>query len=138
MALYIGSEKVDVKSGTVLSSHTDATITPDKVLNGEIGYGPEGKVVGSIPIKDAASYTPGNNAQTIDSGQYLGGVQTINPVPTETKTVTAGTSAIDVTPSSGKYLSKVTVNPMAYNAYYTGSSAPSASLGSDGDLYLKI
>ena len=57
-------------------------------------------------------------------------------IPTEEKTVTAGTDIIEVIPSSGKYLSKVTINPMKYNRYYTGMTAPSPSLGSDGDIYL--
>lgn len=35
---------------------------------------------------------------------------TVNPTPTETKTVTPSTSTQTITPSSGKFLSKVTVN----------------------------
>lgn len=136
MALYIGSDKVSANSGAVLNVHTDATISADKVLEGEIGYGPNGKVTGSIPSKAATSYIPNDSVQTISAGQYLSGNQTIEVVPTEEKTVTAGIDTIEVTPRSGKYLSKVTVNPMEYNRYYTGMTTPSASLGSDGDIYL--
>lgn len=136
MALYIGSDKVSANSGAVLNVHTDATISADKVLDGEIGYGPNGKVIGSIPSKPATSYIPNGSVQTISAGQYLSGNQTIEAVPTEEKTVTAGIDTIEVTPRSGKYLSKVTVNPMEYNRYYTGTTTPSTSLGSDGDIYL--
>lgn len=70
-----------------------------------------GKVTQSITTKAAATYTPGDSAQTIASGQYLSGVQTISAVPTETKSVTAGTSATTVSRTSGKYMTSVTVNP---------------------------
>lgn len=70
-----------------------------------------GKVTQSITTKAAATFTPGDTVQTIAAGQYLSGVQTISAVPTETKTVTAGTSATTVNRTSGKYMTAVTVNP---------------------------
>lgn len=70
-----------------------------------------GKVTQSLTTKAAATYTPGDNAQTIAAGQYLNGIQTISAVPTETKTVTAGTAATTVSRTSGKYMTSVTVNP---------------------------
>ena len=66
---------------------------------------------GTMSSKSAATYTPGDSAQTIAAGQYLSGVQTISAVPTETKTTTAGTSATTVSRTSGKYMTSVTVNP---------------------------
>lgn len=70
-----------------------------------------GKVIQSITTKAAATFTPGDTVQTIAAEQYLSGVQTISAVPTETKTVTAGTSATTVNRTSGKYMTAVTVNP---------------------------
>lgn len=70
-----------------------------------------GKVTQSLTTKAAATYTPGDTAQTIAAGQYLNGIQTIAAVPTETKTVTAGTAATTVNRTSGKYMTSVTVNP---------------------------
>lgn len=70
-----------------------------------------GKVTQSLTTKAAATYTPGDAAQTIEAGQYLNGAQTIAAVPTETKTVTAGTAATTVNRTSGKYMTAVTVNP---------------------------
>lgn len=70
-----------------------------------------GKVTQSLTTKAAATYTPGDTAQTIEAGQYLNGAQTIAAVPTETKTVTAGTAATTVSRTSGKYMTSVTVNP---------------------------
>jgi hypothetical protein len=77
-----------------------------------VGYhNGSGKVTQSLTTKAAATYTPGDTAQTIAAGQYLNGVQTISAVPTETKTVTAGTAATTVNRTSGKYMTAVTVNP---------------------------
>lgn len=61
----------------------------------------------------AKTATPTTSQQVISpDGGYCGlGTVTVNAVPTETKTVTAGTSATTVTPTSGKFLTSVTVNP---------------------------
>lgn len=57
--------------------------------------------------------TPTASTQIISAdANHVGlGTVTVNAVPTETKTVTAGTSATTVTPTSGKFLTSVTVNP---------------------------
>ena len=139
MALYIGSEKIDMASGTPMVTHSDATATESDILNGKIAYGATGEMTGTIPSKTGAIYTPNDSVQTISAGQYLSGDQVISAVPTETKTVTPATSSQNITPSSGKYLSQVTVEGTGIiNHYYTGSTDPDASLGSNGDLYLKV
>lgn len=70
--------------------------------------------------------TAGTSASSVtkDSGYDGLGTVTINPTPSETKTQAAGTSNIDVTPSSGKLLSKVTVTPTPTE---TKSATPSTS-----------
>lgn len=78
-------------------------VTVNPVSNTYVGSG--------VDKKEATTYTPNDTTQIISSGCYLNGDQTIAPVPTETKTVTAGTATSSVTPTSGKYLSNVTVNP---------------------------
>ena len=80
----------------------------------------------SVTNKAAATITPGTTNQTIASGTYLTGTQTI-----------AGDS--DLVASnivSGVQIFGVTGNVVLQN-YYTGSSAPSSSTGSNGDLYLQ-
>ena len=65
------------------------------------------------PILQEKSVTPTTTSQSIiaDDG-YVGLSKiTVNAVPTETKTVTAGTSTTTVAPTSGKFLTSVTVNP---------------------------
>lgn len=116
----------DVLSGKTFASGSGVSQSGTMVNNGAInqtlaingtytipsGYhNGAGKVTQSISTKGAATYTPNDTTQTIAASQYLSGVQTITPVPTETKTVTAGTSATAVNRTSGKYMTAVTVNP---------------------------
>ena len=53
-------------------------LTGDYILTGHSAYDNAGNlVVGSIPFKAAATYTPTTSNQTIAAGQYLSGAQTI-------------------------------------------------------------
>lgn len=47
------------------------------MLDGTVACGQSGKVIGTISKKAAATITPGTVDQTIASGQYLSGTQTI-------------------------------------------------------------
>lgn len=57
----------------------DATAMVEDVLLGKTFYAgaDKGKKTGTIPVKAAATITPGTAAQTIAAGQYLSGGQTI-------------------------------------------------------------
>ena len=61
-------------SGTFTS---DANAAAGHMLSGKTAYVNGSKVTGTIPSKGAATYTPGTSNQTINSGQYLSGNQTI-------------------------------------------------------------
>lgn len=94
---------------------------------------------GTIPEKAATTYTPGDSSQTISAGQYLSGVQTISAVPTETKTVTAGTSATTVNRTSGKYMTSVTVNPTpSHSKTVTMTSSPLTITPDSGKLLSSV
>ncbi|NOW03243.1 hypothetical protein [Clostridium beijerinckii] len=60
--------------------------TASDILAGKTASTDAGDVVGNIPSKSAQTYNPSTTAQTIASGQYLSGIQTIAPV-TGTATV---------------------------------------------------
>lgn len=90
---------------TQLLGINDTYVIPAGYHNGE------GTVSQNILTKEAEVFTPNDNIQLINAGQYLNGAQTISAVPTETKTVTAGVSAVTVSRTAGKYLTDVTVNP---------------------------
>lgn len=86
-----------------------------------------------LTTKGATTLTPNNTTQTaISSGTYATGDIKVNPVPTETKVAKENGT---ITPSSGKFLSSVSVE-VPIQHYYTGNSYPSSSLGVDGDIYL--
>ena len=57
---------------------SDATATENDVLQGETFYSGDTNIkTGNIPSKGAETFTPGTTNQTISSGQYLSGTQTI-------------------------------------------------------------
>ena len=56
---------------------SDADAAAADILKNKTGYVNGSKITGSIESLGATTYTPGTSDQTISSGQYLSGVQTI-------------------------------------------------------------
>lgn len=79
-----------------------------------------------VTKKSAQTYTPGTSDQTIGSGQYLSGTQTIK----------GDSNLVGSNILSGKTIFGVP-GSVVIQRYYTGSSEPSSSTGSNGDLYLQ-
>ena len=80
-----------------------------------------------LAFQPAKTITPSTTSQiAVSRGYYTGGSVTVAAVPTQTKTVTPTSSTQNVTPDSGKFLSKVTVNaiPSTYiRPSYTKAAA---------------
>lgn len=96
---------------------TEVTATADKVLTGSDFVDSEGEVVaGTMSNNGAVSKTldPATTSYTVPAG-YHNGNGKVNIV-TETKSATPTKSAQNITPTTGKVLSKVTVTaiPAAY------------------------
>lgn len=73
---YVNGSKL---TGTLVPLDTsDATAEAGDILSGETAYVNGSKVTGTIPSKAAETFTPGTSDQTINSGQYLSGNQTIS------------------------------------------------------------
>lgn len=172
MGVYLGSTQVDMQGGFVTGGASGAslqskTVSPSEsaqTVKADNGYDGLSQVtvnavsktyVGSgVTKKSAATYTPGTSNQSIASGQYLSGAQTIkgdsNLIasnikkgvtifnvtgsyneatggPTlQSKTVSPSESTQTVSPDSGyDGLSKVTVN--AISSTYIGSDVTKKS-----------
>ncbi len=126
----ISGSSANLTSGTnTLTLSKTISVTP--IVNaGYISAGTAGNVVitltATVTTKGAATITPGTTNQTIASGTYLTGTQTI----------AGDTNLVAGNIISGKTIFGVAGN-VVLQTYYTGSSAPSSSLGSNGDLYLQ-
>lgn len=151
MPVYLGSEKVSIFAGagaaqmqekSVTPTESQQTVTPDTGYDGltkvTVGAVSSTYIGSKVTKKSAQTYTPGTSNQTIGSGQYLSGAQTIkgdsnlvagnirsgvsifgvtgtvvaaSSPNLQTKTVTPRTSSQTVRPDSGyDGLSQVTVS----------------------------
>lgn len=137
---------ISVSSSGLITATASASksITPS-VSAGYVSSGTAGTVSVSgsntqqLTAKGATTYNTSTTDQTIASGQYLTGTQTIKAVTVTN--LSAGNIASGITIKVGDAndddrIASVT-GTLAFQTYYTGSSAPSSSLGVDGDIYLK-
>ena len=104
---------------------TDATATAGAILKGKTAYAKGSKVTGSMADNGAVTKTldSSTTSYTVPAG-YHNGSGKVN-ISTETKTATPTTGSQTVTPSSGKVLSKVTVN--AIPSQYVDTSDATAT-----------
>jgi len=126
----ISGTAASISTGTNTLTLTKTISVTPTVSAGYVSSGTAGNssvsLTASVTTKAAATITPTTTNQTIAAGTYLTGTQTI-----------AGDA--DLVASnivSGVQIFGVTGNVVLQN-YYTGSSAPSSSTGSNGDLYLQ-
>lgn len=154
------SATITTGNGT-LTLTKSVSITPS-VSAGYISAGTQGSVnislTASVTTKAAATITPSTSNQTIASGTYLTGTQTIagdtdlvagniksgvsifGVTGTYSGLDTSDATAIAADINSGKtaYVNGTKITgTQVINKYYTGSSAPASSLGSNGDIYFQ-
>ena len=151
------SATVSTGTNTITLTKTGVTTTPT-VSAGYVSSATASTatvaLTASVTTKAAATITPGTTNQEIAAGTYLTGKQTIagdsdltaaniktgvqifNVTGSYTSDATA--AAADIVNGETAYVngSKVTGN-LVIQHYYTGTSAPSSSLGVNGDIYLQ-
>ena len=127
----ISGTTATVSTGTnTLTLTKTVSVTPNVTTAGYISSGTAGNasvtLTANVTTKSAATITPNTSSQTIASGTYLTGTQTI---------------AGDTNLVGSNILSGVSIfgvaGTVAFQTYYTGSSAPSSSTGVNGDIYLQ-
>lgn len=135
------SATVSTGTNTITLSKT-ISVTPT-VSAGYISSGTAGNssvsLTASVTTKAATTYHPSTTAQSISSGTYLTGAQTINAVTTSNLSASNIVNGVTIKvgdSSDDDCVASVTGNVVLQN-YYTGSSTPSSSLGQNGDLYLQ-
>lgn len=121
----------DVTVGAIPAQYQDTssvTATEADVLTGKVIVTADGSVVpGSMPNNGTVSKTldAASTSYTVAKG-YHSGTGTVKIV-TEEKTVTPTKAAQPITPTSGKVLSKVTVNAIPANYVDTADATAAAS-----------
>ena len=154
----ISGSSATVSTGTNTLTLTKSVSVTPTVTAGYISSGTAGNssvsLTASVTTKAAATITPGTSNQTIAAGTYLTGAQTISgdadltaaniktgvQIFNVTGSYTSDATAVagDIVSGQTAYVngSKITGN-LVINKYYTGSNAPSSSLGSNGDIYFQ-
>ncbi len=140
----ISGTTATVSTGTnTLTLTKTVSVTPNVTTAGYISSGTAGNssvsLTASVTTKAATTYHPSTTSQSIAASTYLTGAQTIAAVTTSNLSASNIVSGVTIKvgdSSDDDCVASVTGNVVLQN-YYTGSSAPSSSLGSNGDLYLQ-
>ena len=128
----ISGSSATVSTGTnTITLTKTVSVTPNVTTAGYISSGTAGNssvsLTASVTTKSAATITPGTTNQTIAAGTYLTGAQTIS----------GDANLVGSNIISGKSIFGV-AGTVTFSTIHTGSSAPSSSVGSNGDVYLVL
>lgn len=114
-------------AGKIKEITGDATATAANILSGKTAYVKGVKLTGTMPSKGAQTYTPGREDQTISSGRYLSGAQTIkgdaNLLP---ENIVSGKSIFGVEGSASSGIQNISIQQELY------------TLGDSFDVYYQI
>ena len=129
-----------------VTASTSSNITPT-VSAGYVSSGTAGKVTVSgsntlsLTTQAAATITPSTSAQTaVASRRYTTGTVTVAAIPSQYKDITGVTATASDVLSGKSFVNSsgtTTNGTLVIQHYYTGSGAPAAATGSNGDIYLR-
>ena len=137
---------ISVSSGGLITASNSKTqsITPT-VSAGYVTAGSAGTVTvngsntSQISVQAAQTIHPSTTDQTISSGKYLTGAQTIKAVTVSGLTAANIKSGVTVKIGDSTDDDCVTsvAGSLTFATIHTGTTAPASSLGSNGDVYIK-
>ena len=158
----ISGTSATVSTGTNTLTLTKTVSVTPSVSAGYISSGTAGNssvsLTASVTTQGTRTITPTTSNQTITSGTYITGTQTIagdaNLIASNIKSGTsifgvsgsyAGIDTSDATATAGDIINGLTAyadgrkleGSLIVQKYYTGSTAPSGSLGNNGDIYFQ-
>lgn len=122
------------------SSQITPTVNPGYISEGTAGtISTAGTSTYQLTSKAATTYYTSTADQTIASRQYLIGAQTIKSVTYSGLAASQIANGVVVKIGDSGNASRITqvTGTLSFITYYTGSTTPASSLGSDGDIYLK-
>ena len=137
---------ISVNSSGLITATASASqsITPT-VSAGYVSTGTSGTVTVSgsktqqLTALGATTYNTSTTDQTIASGRYITGTQTIKAVTVSGLSAENIASGVTVKVGDANDDDRIVsvTGTLAFQTIYTGSSAPSSSLGSNGDIYIQ-
>lgn len=140
-----GGGGASLQTKSVSPSESSQTVTPDSGYDGlssvSVGAISSTYVGTGVTRQAAKTVTPTKSSQTaVASGVYTTGAITVAAIPAQYITTTDATAtAAQINSGATAYVNGVKVTgTQVIQTYYTGTSDPSASTGSDGDIYLKV
>ena len=138
---------ISVSSSGLITATASATksVTPT-VSAGYVSSGTAGTITVSgsntqqLTTQSATTYNTSTTDQTIASGRYLTGTQTIKAVTVSgllAANIADGVTVMVGDSNDPDRIASVT-GTLTFQTIYSGSSAPSASQGVNGDIYIKV
>lgn len=132
-------------SGVVTATVSGSSMVTPTVTAGYVSAGTSGRITVSatstyqLTSLAATTYNVSTVNQTIASAMYLTGNQTIRAVTYAGLTASNIASGVTVTIGDSADADRIVsvTGTLSFVTYYTGTGAPSSSLGNDGDIYLQ-
>ena len=139
----ISGSSATVSTGTnTLTLTKTVSVTPSVSTAGYVSSGTAGNssvsLTASVTTKAAATYHPSTSDQTVSASQYLTGAQTIKAVThnLDATKILSGTTFKIGDSTDDDCVASVS-GSVTFQTIYSGSSAPSSSIGVNGDIYIQ-
>ena len=137
---------INSTTGVVTATYSGSSSITPTVTAGYISVGTAGTISTAgtstyqLTSKAAATYYTSTADQTINANQFLVGAQTIKSVTYSGLSASNIANGVVVKIGDSSNASRITqvTGTLSFQTYYSGSTAPSSSLGVNGDIYLQV